>query len=638
MKLFTTFLAILFIGFTVADTERDGIVHSYGLYSENDPVQNYAILIGINDYRAEKLRDLQNPLRDISEIAVELRERYGFNVDTLQNPTRARMIESFKKIRYAYDNFENDPNGQLLVFLSGHGIYDDFSETGYFLPADCNPADLDGTAFPYDKWRRYINSLDCRHVLVMIDACFSGTFDEEIAMRSGGERGFNRPGEPSSRDKLIWEHEKRTTRLFMASGAKEETPDKSGFSKQLLKALRSGGEKDRILTIDAVYALFMKEARPTPIFREFGDNDPGSGFLFMEGGIPGQKIDPMEDLLWSWVVQQENSKAFAFFLDMYPDGFYKDEAKSIYDRVVAADSTAVFPAGGIIYVKQGSKGHGASWADAYGDLQPALQAAKAGSQIWVSEGTYFPTQGNDRNAFFNIPSDVQLYGGFSGSEDSLSQRDWKQNITILSGEIGSDSPDDNSFTILYTRNSGINTIIDGFVITGGNANGTDDEKPLELSGGGWFNDGADGNSSPEVSNCRFLNNHARNGGAVFSRAPAGVASPLIEGCEFLGNSADFEGGAIHNDCSNGKGDPIIRNCRFENNEATYGAGIFNKADNGVTNPNIHNCEFIGNLAYIRGSSIYNNSASEVGLITPIMQSNQFIDNASNIGSDGGSRY
>jgi hypothetical protein len=93
----------------------------------------------------------------------------------------------------------------------------------------------------------------------------------------------------------------------------------------------------------------------------------------------------------------------------------------------------------ILYVKPGGTGAcGRSWSSAFGDLRLALAAAGSdGSveQIWVAEGTYKPTSGSDRSATFTLVGGVEVYGGFSGSETSLSQRNVESNPTILSGDL-----------------------------------------------------------------------------------------------------------------------------------------------------------------------------------------------------------
>jgi hypothetical protein len=145
----------------------------------------------------------------------------------------------------------------------------------------------------------------------------------------------------------------------------------------------------------------------------------------------------------------------------------------------------------IIYVDIDATGSsdGTSWEDAYPLLQMALDEASAQPgtdiEIWVAEGTYYPDDGpghvqDSRDESFRIQyNNVQLYGGFAGTESIREARDWSSNVTILSGDIGtSGTSSDNSYHVLYldgVTNTPINakTVIDGFTITGGSASGSD---------------------------------------------------------------------------------------------------------------------------------------------------------------------
>ena len=89
----------------------------------------------------------------------------------------------------------------------------------------------------------------------------------------------------------------------------------------------------------------------------------------------------------------------------------------------------------IIYVNHAATGanDGSSWADAYTDFQSALDSALAGDQIWVAKGVYKPSRYIDsslapyhpRTVTFRLVDSVGHYGGFDGTETSLSQRDWE---------------------------------------------------------------------------------------------------------------------------------------------------------------------------------------------------------------------
>jgi len=99
-----------------------------------------------------------------------------------------------------------------------------------------------------------------------------------------------------------------------------------------------------------------------------------------------------------------------------------------------------------IFVDQAAIGanDGSSWQDAFADLQDALTVAQAGDEIWVAAGAYKPDGGTgERTMSFVVPSGVQLYGGFVGTEQFLSKRDWVAHETILSGDLnGDDGPND----------------------------------------------------------------------------------------------------------------------------------------------------------------------------------------------------
>ncbi len=51
--------------------------------------------------------------------------------------------------------------------------------------------------------------------------------------------------------------------------------------------------------------------------------------------------------------------------------------------------------GQIYYVKADGTGDGSSWANASSDLQAIINEANAGDDIWIAEGTYFPSECGD---------------------------------------------------------------------------------------------------------------------------------------------------------------------------------------------------------------------------------------------------
>ena len=133
-----------------------------------------------------------------------------------------------------------------------------------------------------------------------------------------------------------------------------------------------------------------------------------------------------------------------------------------------------------IFVKASAVGaaNGTSWADAFTTLDAALVVAIPGNQVWVAAGVYKPTLGLVPNSSFAILAGVELYGGFSGTESTLNQRNLLTHVTTLSGDLnGDDLPTDltmnradNSFHVLTVNNGSpaLRAVVDGFVIRNGN--------------------------------------------------------------------------------------------------------------------------------------------------------------------------
>jgi hypothetical protein len=285
----------------------------------------------------------------------------------------------------------------------------------------------------------------------------------------------------------------------------------------------------------------------------------------------------------------------------------------------------------VIHVVPAGTGEGTSWKDAT-SLAHALSIAQAGDQLWVAAGTYQPTQTADRAATFCVPSGVQLYGGFAGEERKLEKRNPLEQVTILSGEIGdADSREDNSYTVLLLERSDNATVVDGFVITGGYANGLTEGVDLATCGAGVFISGKESAAAPTISNCIFQDNFAREGAAIYVYAEEGEATPLIRNCEFLRNRADFNGGAIFNDGNFGTCKPRIYDCYFEGNRSMYGAGVLNRGLYGSCTPTITDCTFTDNFSTIRGGVVYNVREGR-GTIEAAMSGNLvYDDNGNSVG-------
>lgn len=217
---------------------------------------------------------------------------------------------------------------------------------------------------------------------------------------------------------------------------------------------------------------------------------------------------------------------------------------------------------------------GNSWRDAFTTVQEALVAAQSGDQVWVAEGKYTPAS-SDRNAYFQVPAEVSVYGGFVGNEYYPSTRSISNHETILSGDLNNNDSyaslpgtnmAENSLNIVR---HGANVVFDGLVIEGGNANNTFD---LSTPRGAGIYSGA---NALTLRNSIVRNNYSADRSGGWHTEASGTLT--IENTQFLRNIAASSGGAMRNEQAN----LILKGVTFAYNQADGGggAGIYQQAGN-----------------------------------------------------------
>lgn len=239
----------------------------------------YALLIGIDQYLYWD--KLYNPVRDVNAIAQVLKENYGFETDLLINPPDKKTIQQ-KLTEWSFRDYE--PNDQLLVVVAAHGYFSEQQRKGYIIPREgLSPRmDLQGnTWISHDFIRNTLEHSNCRHVFLVMDACFSGTFSPAVAMR--GTESIN-----MSLREMVARKIQLKTRKYLTSGGKEYVPDghpgaHSPFAAKFLEVLRSKGKMTGgILTIDDIRRA-VQNLEPMPHSGDFpnSSSDVGSDFFFI---------------------------------------------------------------------------------------------------------------------------------------------------------------------------------------------------------------------------------------------------------------------------------------------------------------------------------------------------------------------
>ncbi|MCA9249560.1 MAG: right-handed parallel beta-helix repeat-containing protein [Phycisphaerales bacterium] len=293
-----------------------------------------------------------------------------------------------------------------------------------------------------------------------------------------------------------------------------------------------------------------------------------------------------------------------------------------------------FGGSAILFVNANATGglnNGSSWNDAYVFLQDAFLEASVLEkpvEIWVAAGSYTPDRGvgktlGDRNQTFRMQNNVSLFGGFIGTETSRDQRDFENNVTVLTGDLlGNDSGffggiGENSYHVVVGTYQNASALLDGFTIAKGHANGYSNSTK---SGGGMFI----GSGSPTVRNCVFRENSVTLNGAGICNI--NQSHPEITNCRFIENrvwngSGNPGGAGIYNRDSS----PVITNCAFIYNNGLRGGGVNNKDD---SSPTIINCAFIRNIAVFAGGGIHNDEVDS----SPTIINCTFAQNSAQAGS------
>lgn len=241
--------------------------------------KDYAILFATDKY--DHWADLVNPVEDAHAIANELKTRYGFEVEVVENPSQEDVF--IKIADYVQKKFK--PQDQLMIFFAGHGYFDDTFGEGFVVASNSLENDKAKTSYiSHSRLRSVINNIPCEHIFLTMDVCFGGTFDPVIARERGPGSAYT---EASASEFLVRKLSYKT-RKYLTSGGKTYVSDgvagkHSPFALKVLQALKDNGGTDRILTLEEI-RTYVERLVPEPRTGSFGDDNPASDFVFVAKG------------------------------------------------------------------------------------------------------------------------------------------------------------------------------------------------------------------------------------------------------------------------------------------------------------------------------------------------------------------
>lgn len=326
---------------------------------------DYAIFFYVTDFQPG-IDDILFTKGEAEELAGVLTNDYGFSCHYVRECKKDDITKAL-----ADWNKKLQPGDQVLFFFSMHGYYDRDSDRGYLIPSD-GKADAQHNYFTswlsYDDLRTYLAPCKAGHVLVALDACFSGSFGIRSNKKIPGSSAADQKPDCATR---IGNAMNLKGRQFITAGkTDQETPKRSVFIQEILATLRTGYDRDGMVFLDDLAYRLHKLNSPEPEDGTFVGHKAGGDFVFVRkngcgntapsndrdgdgvpdatdqcadtwGSLPNgcppttpKTDDGTADLAaWRSAKAANTKTAYEGYLRQYPDGEFKDNANAALRRI-----------------------------------------------------------------------------------------------------------------------------------------------------------------------------------------------------------------------------------------------------------------------------------------------------------------
>jgi len=302
--------------------------------------KRYAVLIANQNYPGgAKWGKLDTPHNDATQLAKVLKERYGFVVQPLvKDARREEIVAAVYRLRQLVSDVDS-----VLIFYAGHGQLDEANDRGYWIP-------IDGELYDPSRWLSVsditdqVKAIRARHVIVIADACYSGT------LVRGGRSGLL--GSAQERIAYLRRMAEKKARTAMVSGGIELVADGGGgghsvFVRALLDALRENREViDGFELFQRIRQAVIANAEQTPQYADirFAGHDGGDFLFAPRGARLGEPVpasvahDPVQLVFWQSAERGGTVGSYEAYLGQYPDGVFAALAR---ERIAALQASQV---------------------------------------------------------------------------------------------------------------------------------------------------------------------------------------------------------------------------------------------------------------------------------------------------------
>ncbi|MGE3365736.1 MAG: caspase family protein [Rhizobiaceae bacterium] len=264
-----------------------------------------AVVIGVDNY-GNGVPKLQTPVADAEKLAELLRTRHGFVAEVLidTDATLAGLRDLLERLPARIE-----AEDRLLFYFAGHGIAVEGEDgpRGYLLPHDADRRSTE-RYLPMVELDEALSKLPCRHMLVILDCCFAGSF------RWSSTRDLALDPVNLHQERYSWlirdhawqaiasaAHDQKAIDVVAGEplGKRGDGREHSPFARALLRGLdgsadraNSSGARDGVITATELFLYLQDELLPpplrqAPVIWPMRKHRRGE-FLFL---VPGEDLD-----------------------------------------------------------------------------------------------------------------------------------------------------------------------------------------------------------------------------------------------------------------------------------------------------------------------------------------------------------
>ena len=194
---------------------------------------SWAVIIGIDNY--ENLSNLDYAVADAEAVKDMLINKFDYPEENIRYLKDEEATLSNIKLNLGEVATSANENDRILVFYSGHGETlkgADGSESGYIIPYEGRQDNPYATGLPMDEILKTCQISKSKHMLFLMDACYSGLMTENV-------KGLSKPQEQGYLSKVANE---KARQIITAGDSDELVIERdewqhSAFTKNLIEGL-----------------------------------------------------------------------------------------------------------------------------------------------------------------------------------------------------------------------------------------------------------------------------------------------------------------------------------------------------------------------------------------------------------------